>query len=277
MDPWDLMTIPRDLLGAGTRVRVRVAGDPEALMADLARSLAGVVADRTRAGRPSCLIVPVGPVGQYAHLARMAREEGLDLSGTTIIQMDEYLDPSGRLIDPSHPMSFRGFLNREFYAQLPPDRAPRPEALVCPDPADPGQVGARIRAIGGVDACFGGIGLNGHVAFNEPEPDAMPDEFATRGTRVVDVAPESRAHMAVNLSCALDVIPRRAVTIGMAEILGSRLVRLYANRPWQRGVVRLAVHGPISAACPASLLGLHPDAEVVVSDHVAEPVEVGLR
>ena len=277
MDTWDLMTIPRGRLGEGARVRVRVGGDAEALAVDMARAMADLVAEDGRAGRPSCLIVPVGPVGQYAHLARIVAEEGLDLSGTTFINMDEFFGDSGSPIDPSHPLSFRGFMDREFYAKLPADKAPKPEGRIFPDPEEPGRIGELIKERGGVDVCFGGIGLNGHVAFNEPEPDAPLDEFATRGTRVLDIAPESRAHMAVNLSCALDLIPRRAVTVGMAEILGSRRLRFYANRPWQRGVVRVAVHGPLSPACPASLLRMHPDAEIVVADFVAEPAEVVLR
>ncbi len=277
MNLWDVMTIPRDRLGEGSRVRVRIAGDAEALMVEMARVMAAEVVENARQGRPTCLIVPVGPVGQYRHLARLVQDEGLDLSGTTLIQMDEFLDASGGLIPPEHPLSFRGFLDREFFATLPPERAPSPERRICPDPTAPDRIGERIRQAGGIDACFGGIGLNGHLAFNEPEPDASVDDFAARSTRVLDVAPASRAHMAVNLSCALALIPTRAVTIGMKEILGARRVRVFANRPWQPGVVRLAVHGPLSARCPASLLRLHEDAELVITDEVAQPVEVRLR
>jgi glucosamine-6-phosphate deaminase len=277
MNLWDVMNLPRDALGRGSPVRVRIAGDAESLMIDMARAMAAEVLENARQGRPTCLIVPVGPVGQYLHLARLVHDEGLDLSGTTIIQMDEFLDDSGRLIDPDHPLSFRGFLDREFFAILPPDKAPRPEHRICPEPQSPDQIGKRIQDLGGVDACFGGIGLNGHLAFNEPEPEATVDDFARRTTRVLDVAPASRAHMAVNLSCALPLIPTRAVTIGMQEILGARRIRIYANRPWQPGVVRLAVHGPLSASCPASLLRLHEDAEIAITDEVAQPVEVRLK
>lgn len=277
MNLWDVMTIPRERLGEGSRVRVRIAGDAEALMVEMARVMAAEVVENARQGRASCLIVPVGPVGQYRHLARLVTEEGLDLSGTTFIQMDEFLDATGALIAPEHPLSFRGFLDREFFATLPPDKAPRPDQRICPDPIAPDQIADRIRDAGGVDACFGGIGLNGHLAFNEPEPDASVDDFAARSTRVLDVAPASRAHMAVNLSCALALIPDRAVTIGMKEILGARRVRVFANRPWQPGVIRLALHGPLSASCPASLLRLHNDAELVITDEVAQPVEVRLR
>ena len=83
--------------------------------------------------------------------------------------------------------------------------------------------------------------------------------------------------MAVNLSCALDLIPRRAVTVGMREILGAARLSVYANRPWQCGIVRQAVHGPVSGLCPASFLQEHPGATLTVADFVAEPREVRLR
>jgi glucosamine-6-phosphate deaminase len=115
-----------------------------------------------------------------------------------------------------------------------------------------------------------------HLAFNEPE-DVDVDEFATRPTRVLAIAPESRAHMAINLSCALDLIPRRAVTVGMTEILAARRLSIHANRPWQCGIVRQALHGPVTPLCPASYLRRHPDARLTVADFVAEPREVCLR
>ena len=71
MDLRDLMTIPRDRLGQGSTVRVRVGGDAEAMAVDMARTMAEVVAEKSAAGKRACLIVPVGPVGQYAHLVRL--------------------------------------------------------------------------------------------------------------------------------------------------------------------------------------------------------------
>jgi glucosamine-6-phosphate deaminase len=67
------------------------------------------------------------------------------------------------------------------------------------------------------------------------------------------------------------------MTVGMREILGVRALRFYCNRPWQAGVVRRLLHGPVTAACPASLLRTHADAELVVADYVAAAPVVGLR
>jgi len=75
----------------------------------------------------------------------------------------------------------------------------------------------------------------------------------------------------------IEVVPRRAVTVGMKEILAARRLRFYCNRPWQSAVVRRVLHGPITPACPASLLRLHPDAMLTVADYVAAPPNIGLR
>ncbi|MBX6312854.1 MAG: glucosamine-6-phosphate isomerase [Isosphaeraceae bacterium] len=276
MDLLSLMAIPRDQLGQGTTVRVRVLGDADSLARDMAEAMASEIRASHREDRGTCLIVPVGPIGQYPYLARIIAEERLDCSRVTFINMDEFLDDDGGWIDAKHPLSFRGFMERGFYSLLPAGAGFRPENRIFPNPKNLDRVAEIVAERGGVDACFGGIGLNGHIAFNEPE--AVPVEvFAGRPTRVVTLAPESQAHMAVNLSCIPELVPRRAVTVGMREILGARRLRLYANRTWQRGVVRLALHGPISPSCPASYLRYHPDAELVLADYVAEAAEVRLQ
>jgi glucosamine-6-phosphate deaminase len=63
----------------------------------------------------------------------------------------------------------------------------------------------------------------------------------------------------------------------LREILAYIIIRFYCNRPWQAGVVRRLLHGPVTPACPASLLRTHPDAELAVADYVAAAPVVGLR
>jgi glucosamine-6-phosphate deaminase len=137
-----------------------------------------------------------------------------------------------------------------------------------------------IERRGGVDACFGGIGINGHFAFNEPpEPgETMSvEQFAALPTRVLSLTRETRTINSVTVGGEISVIPHRAVTVGMKECLGARRLRLYCNRVWQSAVARRALHGPITAACPASLMRLHPDAVLTVADYVAQPPNIMLR
>src|SRR6185369_10423624 len=120
----------------------------------------------------------------------------------------------------------------------------------------------------------------GHIAFNEPpeEGEQISNErFAALPTRCLSLNRETRTINANTVGGEISVIPRRAVTVGMAECLGARKVRFYCNRPWQSAVVRRVLHGPITAACPASLLRRHRDAMLTVTDYVAAPPNIKLR
>ncbi len=272
--------IPAEQLGAGTPVRVRICGGQADLARDMAEAMLRIIIEAEQAGRAATLIIPVGPVDQFSLLAEQINRRRVDCRDVMFINMDEYLDAKDRWIDPAHPLSFRGYMNRKFYGLIEPALAPRPDNRVFPDPQNPAAIGQIIAARGGVDACFGGIGINGHVAFNEPpEPgETMSvEEFAALPTRVLDLSRETRTINSVTVGGEIAVVPARAVTVGMKEILAARRLRFYCNRPWQRAVVRRVLHGPITAACPASLLRLHPDAELVLADYVAETPDIQLR
>jgi len=94
---------------------------------------------------------------------------------------------------------------------------------------------------------------------------------------VLDLSRETRTINSVTVGGELSVVPRRAVTVGMREILASRRLRFYCNRPWQQAVVRRVLHGPLTAACPASLLRTHADASITVADYVAAVPDIRLR
>ena len=269
-----------DELGQGVPVEVRILGDIDSIARDIAETMMQAVLRARGEGRSATLIVPVGPVDQFPLLAEMINRQRSDWRDVTVINMDEYLTDDDRWVDVDHPLGFRGFMNRKFYDLIDPELAPLPENRVFPDPNDPGAIGTLIDRRGGVDCCFGGIGINGHMAFNEPpEPgEAMPaEEFAALPTRVLSLSRETRTINSVTVGGEISIVPHRAITVGMKEILAARQCRFYCNRPWQRAVVRRVLHGPITSACPASLLRTHPDAQITVADYVAEPPEIQLR
>lgn len=281
IDPMpDYLSVTARKLGKDQPVKFRISGDTEAVAADMAKEMLSVIKSARREGRAATLIVPVGPVGQLPILADAINEKNIDCRDVMIINMDEYLTDDDCWLEIDHPLSFRGFMNRKFYDLIDPKLAPAPENRVFPDPLDPEAVRRTIAERDGVDACFGGIGINGHVAFNEPpEPDetVSSDQFAALPTRVLSLSRETRTINAVTIGGELPIIPRRAVTVGMREILGSHRLRFYANRPWQRAVVRRVLHGPLTASCPASFLRTHADASLTVADFVAEPPDIKLR
>jgi glucosamine-6-phosphate deaminase len=264
----DPLLVPPEDLARGTRIGFRVVADRDALSADFAEQMLSEVQAARAAGRARVVfIVPVGPVGQYDILARLCAERGVSLADLTLIGMDEYVLPSGERIAESHPLSFRRHMREHMTELMDPATAPE---VTFPDPADLPAIPELIARLGGVDVCFAGVGICGHLAFNEPpEPGeaCTEEEFASRPTRVLRLARETRTINAVTATRgAIDLIPERAVTVGMKEILGARKLRLFLNRPWQTAILRKLLHGPVTPAVPASFAQRHPDCAIVATE-----------
>ena len=271
----EYLSIPPQDLGRGTSVRVEIVGD----IGDVARHFAQALFDEIANKADVTMVLPVGPVDQFPLLAQMINQARLDCREVAIINMDEYLDGE-EWISIDHPLSFRGYMNRKFYDLLDPDLVLHVENRLFPDPREPSAVKRVIDARGGLDVCYGGIGINGHIAFNEPpEPGESvdSDEFAARPTRVLSLTRETVTINSNTVGGELSIIPRRAVTVGMKEILSAGRLRFYCNRPWQSAVIRRVLHGPVTAACPASLLRTHPDASVTIARYVAQIPDIRLR
>jgi glucosamine-6-phosphate deaminase len=276
----DYLNVPAAELGRGTNVRVVCKTDATAMGEAMADDMFEEILRAREKGRNATLIVPVGPVEEFPILAEKLRREKVSMREVMLINMDEYLGPDGGWVPLEHPLSFRAFMDRFFYGLLDPTLAPRLENRVFPDPVNPGAVTTIIDSRGGVDACFGGIGINGHIAFNEPPEPGVTisnEDFAHLATRTLTLSRETRTINSVTVGGEITIIPQRAITVGMKEILGARRLRLYCNRVWQSAVVRRVLHGPVTPACPASFIRIHPDARLTVAEYVAAPPRIALR
>ena len=130
----------------------------------------------------------------YEELARLQ----LDFSKVRTFNIDEYVG-----LSPADPRSFYAYMRRTFF-----DRVNLPqENIHFPDV----NYEETIRAAGGIDLVVLGVGMNGHIAFNEPGSD-----FTSR-TRIVDLAPETVAPV------------RQGITMGIATILEARRILLLAS------------------------------------------------
>ncbi len=279
----DSLRVPKASLGKGSRIPVDILPDNDAVIRRFADDLLHEYLAAKRKGRQAVVfIVPVGPIGQYDLWAERCNRERISLRDLVLINMDEYLTSDGReFIPTTDPLSFRRHMVEHFYDRLDPELAPPPDQRLCPHPQDLAAVSRAIERLEGCDVCFGGVGITGHVAFNDPpEPGEQVslEQFAALPTRVVRLSRETRLINAVTTSRGnIDRIPAHAVTVGMKEIMESRKVRLYLNRPWQSAIVRKILHGSVTPAVPASLLQTHRDARLVMAEHVAELPEPQLQ
>jgi len=267
------LAMGRDQLRAALADRAEIFGGSDDMVAAMAAHMLADYRAALAAGEARvAMIVPVGPIGQYQRLAAACLDQGQPLDRLTLIVMDEYLTDAGHWIDQSDPLSFRAHIRRNLTEALPRDMRP---GVVVPDPADPGAVERAIADAGGVDVTYAGVGITGHLAFNEPMQDVVDaDYFASLGTRVVALMPETRLINSVTAVRGNTLrIPRLAVTVGMREILAACKLRLYLNRDWQCAALRRLAFGPVTAAFPASLAQRHPDWSLHLVDKVLDEPE----
>lgn len=196
------------------------------------------------------------PLEVYARLIRAHKENGVDFSRVKTFNLDEYLD-----LPADHRQSYRYFMHEHFFkginippanVHFPPSEGNRLEEK-CREYED------AIRNVGGIDIQVLGIGSNGHIGFNEPT-----SSLASR-TRVKTLT-EKTLRDNSRFYGPGEEQPQTASTMGIGTILDARRVLLQAFGEKKREAVRAAVEGPVSSACPASALQLHPNVEFFLDE-----------
>lgn len=259
-----------ELLNKGAKLPVIVMEDNAAVFQSMAEEMTEEIKKNNAAGKKTVFICPVGPVGQYPYFVEMVNKEKISLKNVWFINMDEYLDDDKKWVPETHPLSFRGFMNRTVYSKIAPELVMPEEQRVFPDPENVEYIPQLIEKLGGVDICFGGIGINGHVAFNEADASLSNEEFLAQKTRVLDITKETRTANAIgDFNGALEDMPKYCVTIGIYEIAHARKIRLGCFRNWHRAVVRRTAYGEATSDFPVSLLTNHQDINLKVTEFVA--------
>ena len=264
-----------EMLEGKAKLPVKCMNSSDEVFKTLADEMISVIETNNAAGKPTVIICPVGPVGHYPFFVDEVNNRRISLRNCWFFNMDEYLTDEKEWISSDDRLSFRGFMNRTVYSKIDEELVLPESQRIFPDPKNPHYLTEKLESLGGADLCVGGIGINGHLAFNEPNPELSSTEFGELCTRVLAITPETRTANAIgDLGGAIEDMPKFAVTIGMHEILSSKKVRLGVFRPWHRAVVRRAACCEATSAFPVSLLQNHPDALIFENDVASErPVE----
>lgn len=204
-----------------------------------------VICSALRARPDAWLGLPTGktPVLTYAELKARTSTASCDMNRTTACAVDEFCAPSENV-----------GTNAAFYAEhLPFCGNLRSPSAAAPDPlSEIKRFASAIREHGGLDLCLLGIGVNGHIAFNEP---GSPRDSRAR---VVDLAATTvRAH--AEGFGGEDNVPRQGMTLGVADILESKSLLVLATGASKAAIVAAAIQGPVTADVPASWLRGHAD------------------
>jgi glucosamine-6-phosphate deaminase len=277
------LAVPPDQLTARSSVPFLLLESREALHRHFADDIYGELQAARQTGDEVSLIVPLGPMGQYPILAHRINDARLALDHVTFFGMDEWLDWQGRPLPLEHPFSLEGTFQREFVALIEPALRPRPENVIFPSPLALDRSAEEMARRGQIAATFGGVGFQGHFAFNEPPAtrwtSVTVEQLRGSRTRIVPLAVDSIiAHAQRRVGGNTFAVPPLAVTLGMRELLSARRVRMYLDTgSWKQTILRILLFSEPDADYPATLARDHADLLVVADAETAAcPPEVGL-
>ncbi len=225
---------------------------------ELSVKAADIIAEVVK-NKPNCVLglaTGSSPVGAYKKLAEYNAKGELDFSKVTSVNLDEYEG-----LDGSNDQSYRYFMNKNLFEHINIDINKTYVPNGCAeDLVEEGKrYDALIESLGGTDIQLLGIGLDGHIGFNEP------DEYFTKETHPVVLDPSTIEANARFFEKKEDV-PTKAITMGMGAIMNAKKVLLIANGEAKKDIVEKSFYGPITPEVPASILQLHPDVTVIFSE-----------
>ena len=225
----------------------------------LAAALATRVLNAIVANPGLVLGLPTGrtPLALYRELRERGKGDHIDWSGVRTFNLDEFVG-----LDADHPASYRAFMQAQLFDH------------VSIDPANIGMLNGRapdlkmecrrydeaIAASGGIDLQILGIGANGHIGFNEPA------EGLCAHTHIADLEQGSRQANAQRFGGDWTAVPERALSMGMATILGARQIVLLATGAKKADAVYGMIEELITPKLPASFLQVHPRVTVMLDN-----------
>lgn len=237
----------------------------------IARELVDLINANSTRGEMTKVILPVGPL-DYRAFAELCNQEKVSCESLVIFSMDEYANADGTAVSVEHPLSFRAFYQHNLLDLLDSKNKLPPDQLILPDPADLDLVRQKFAHYSPIDVCYGGFGINGHFAFNSPPLEETDLEtFRNTTVRIVQPREGDIVQMAIGGTAGnLEIIPPKAATLGMKELLSARRMHLTFMRSWHAGVLRRGLFGPITPTFPGSLVQLHPNVTVSVTEIAAQ-------
>ena len=217
------------------------------------------------------LILPIGPTGQYPILVDLISQHNLDLSNCWFFFMDEYSDDDGFAIPLNHPLSFKRIAKTMLLIPLRERFGLDNSKVIFPDESNIDELASIIQDI---NTCYGGIGIHGHIAFNEPSNNvSLSNPRKVRLNEYTITLNAIRSHVGGNL----EAFPNYAFTIGMKQILSAKRIRLYCRNEspydWANSVLRIALFGEPGDDYPVTYTQGHPDYTIITDKETLQSPE----
>lgn len=218
--------------------------------------------------RPFVLGLPTGgtPLGTYAELIRRHKAGDVSFRHVITFNMDEYIG-----LPKEHEQSYYSFMWTNFFSHIDilPENAHILNGNAEDIQAECERYEAKIKEVGGIDLFMGGIGPDGHIAFNEP------GSSLTSRTRVKSLTTDTIIANSRFFDNDLNKVPKTAVTVGVGTVMDAREVMILANGHNKARAIREAVEGPVSQRWTITCLQLHPHGIIVCDEEACDELTVG--
>ena len=220
----------------------------------LSRVAADIFVEQLRSKQDSVLGLATGstPLGLYGELVRRYDAGEIDFSKAQSFNLDEYYP-----INESHAQSYSYFMRMNLFDKVNFARTSIPNGEALDPDAECARYDAELEAAGGIDLMLLGIGLNGHIGFNEP---AVSYKMSTHLTGLTESSIQANSRF----FGPDEQQPSRALTMGLGAIFASKKILLLASGAGKAQIMRKLFEGIVHTDTPACLLLLHPDVTVIM-------------
>lgn len=225
---------------------------------DMSLKAAGIVADLIRKKPDAVLGLATGssPIGLYKALIDMYQRGELDMSGVTTANLDEYVG-----LSPDNEQSYRYFMDHYLFDHVNIDKARTfvPDGMAEDADAECRRYEALLSKIGERDLQLLGLGLDGHIGFNEPS-EAFSDV-----TCCVELD-QSTIEANKRFFSSAEEVPGKAYTMGIGTIMRAKKILMVVNGEAKADILEKVVRGPVCPGVPASILRFHRDVTIVADE-----------
>ncbi len=220
------------------------------------------------ADKPFVLGLPTGssPIGTYAEIVALYNEGKVSFQNVITFNMDEYVE-----ISENHPQSYHYFMWSHLFSHID---IPKENVNILNGNAkdlekECNQYEEKIKSYGGIDFFLGGIGEDGHIAFNEPA-----SSLSSR-TRIKTLTYDTRLANARFFDNEVNKVPKTALTVGVGTVMDAREVLIIVSGHSKARALRMAVEEGVNHMWTVSMLQLHPHGIIACDEESTMELKVG--
>ena len=217
--------------------------------------------------KPFKLGCPTGssPLGMYKALIELYKQGKVSFENVVTFNMDEYVG-----LPEEHPESYHSFMWNNFFSHIniKKENVHILDGNAADLEAECAAYEAAIEAAGGIDLFMGGIGPDGHVAFNEPFSSL------TSRTRIKTLTTDTKIANSRFFGGDVNAVPSTALTVGVGTVMAAKEVLILCNGHNKARALQAAVEGPVCQAWTISALQQHPHGIIVCDEAACEEIKV---